>query len=354
MSDFYTDFLHQPDSVAGGRDRTFAHVAVFGKHPAWDDHMDDIGVDLPTILEAKRLLYTQGIATQLDTDVWAKLPVESLTESYDHWLLWHRVGETIVGRLLPTSDGKGRFKYPLVLFAFFKNVPLASAVAAAIGPLARLAEKIPAAATRDAVRSLVRETRSGLAVELENTGDIPAPFAVGQRPVLDATGWARVIHGSAEELSEFAPFRSSFAAPNGRHLRLPAIANVGHSAENLLWWATFFFGQLRPTVPALYLFREDTAVVDAIVGLPAATYFRCLRVADNALQPLNEVPYRTAPSEEELARKIAATSGFPEQSIFAPHDPIKNVLPLVGSQKSLADALHPGLFGGILKLFGKL
>jgi hypothetical protein len=125
MSDFYTDFLHQPDSIAGGRDRTFAHAAVFGKHLAWDDH----------------------------------------------WLLGHRVGETIVGRLLST--------------------------------------------------------------------------------------------------------------------------NVGHSAENLLWWVTFFLGQLRPAVPVLYFFRKDTAVVDAIGGLPpllisaacASPTARCIRLVECPTAP---------------------------------------------------------------------
>jgi len=45
-------------------------VAAFGKHPAWDDHIDDIGLDMDTLIAAKRILYVQGIGGNIDSGSW--------------------------------------------------------------------------------------------------------------------------------------------------------------------------------------------------------------------------------------------------------------------------------------------
>ena len=57
------------DSSAPG-----VYLGAFGKHPGWDDHVDDMGLETPLLLWAKRLLYTDGIAGNIDKGEWDRLP----------------------------------------------------------------------------------------------------------------------------------------------------------------------------------------------------------------------------------------------------------------------------------------
>ena len=66
MSRFLKVFLRVPL-------RAGIEVAGFGKHPAWDDHIDDIGLNTETLVLAKQLLYSEGIATQLASGAWDQL-----------------------------------------------------------------------------------------------------------------------------------------------------------------------------------------------------------------------------------------------------------------------------------------
>ena len=53
MSRFLKVFLRDPLSGE-------IYIAGFGKHPAWDDHIDDIGLASETLVLTKQLLYSGG------------------------------------------------------------------------------------------------------------------------------------------------------------------------------------------------------------------------------------------------------------------------------------------------------
>lgn len=36
-------------------------LAVFGKHPGWDDHIDDLGIETKRLAEVKRVMYFECI-----------------------------------------------------------------------------------------------------------------------------------------------------------------------------------------------------------------------------------------------------------------------------------------------------
>ena len=48
-------------------------LAGFGKHPAWDDHIDDIGLETESLVIAKRVIYSEGIASQISSGAWNQL-----------------------------------------------------------------------------------------------------------------------------------------------------------------------------------------------------------------------------------------------------------------------------------------
>jgi len=37
------------------------YLGAFGKHPGWDDHIEDIGIDTDCLINIKRMMYFQGI-----------------------------------------------------------------------------------------------------------------------------------------------------------------------------------------------------------------------------------------------------------------------------------------------------
>ena len=91
------------------------HVACFGKHPGWDDHMDHLGVDTEHLTEVWQRLYQDGVQANLDRGAWAKdLPDEHRLPGFAHEFLW-QAGDTIdAGLMWASKDRKGRADYPMI------------------------------------------------------------------------------------------------------------------------------------------------------------------------------------------------------------------------------------------------
>ncbi|MDR1497345.1 MAG: hypothetical protein LBS59_02845 [Puniceicoccales bacterium] len=353
-SAFYNDFLHTHSAARIAKMRPSAQLAVFGKHPAWNDHMEDIGLETQTLLETKRLLYIQGIGFQLDKNAWASLPAASALESYNHWFLWHRLGECLIGRFLPTRDGKGRDKYPLILAAHILGTPLAPAINAAIAPLKHLEKEIQAATTRTAVGDAVRDAHRALAVQIENAVDVPHLLPDDATPATDATGWARILHSATTELAAFAPGRSTTPNPPGRHLRLPMFPATAHPKDALLYWAAFWFAQLNRNIPVLLVHAVGTDFVDLLVGEPASPLFYCVRANREVLPVHSDIPYKTTAAANAYAASLAALPyHLPVESFFPPHPPVGDLHAILGTRDGLHQALiNRGFFGGLKKIFG--
>src|ERR1035437_71130 len=111
MSDFSDYFLNEDWENSPGVPRVY--LGTFGKHPGWNDHLDDIGLSTGSLLSARRLLYGVGIASQVESAAWEKAgPAKTLT-AFNHHLLWRRSGESLVGRIWSSRDGIGRSLYPM-------------------------------------------------------------------------------------------------------------------------------------------------------------------------------------------------------------------------------------------------
>ena len=69
MKSFFKEFLRDEPPPAG--DGPQVCLGAFGKHPGWDDHMDDLGLETESLLQAKHLLYVQGIGQHINSGVFA-------------------------------------------------------------------------------------------------------------------------------------------------------------------------------------------------------------------------------------------------------------------------------------------
>jgi hypothetical protein len=353
MPDFLQDFLHQEIGSLRRDAPARLHLAAFGKHPAWNDHMEDIGLDTVTLIEAKRHLYLEGISSQIDTGAWDRLPPAASGGNYDHWLLWHRAGECLLGRLVSSSDGKGRARYPFVVMAHIVGAPVAVVLRDCFSALDEITRAGRSAAPVAAVRQVIAQGRAALAGALAPSADAVPPLPGDLRPAIDLTGWMRILHVVENQLHGFAPAATPRSGP-GCALRLPAASP--RADLNLLWWTAFWLTQLDAKSPVLHLVRNGTGWIDTIVGQPDSPHFLCLRADRASLPPVTGIPYSLAPHAERLATEImdgADANGIPARGIFHLAPTRDRALALLSRADALREACRPaGLIGSLRKLWG--
>jgi len=170
MSRFLKVFLRDPLS---GR----IHIAGFGKHPAWDDHIDDIGLATETLVLTKQLLYSEGIATQLASGAWDQIEKSGQAIEFDHRFVWGRDEQAIIGAIWASADRKGRTRFPMVICiqAGFDGL---KAIGLLLAPIERLGMLCREAKTQEKIRDSFNQTYREL------NGAIPRrrqPFLGNQR-----------------------------------------------------------------------------------------------------------------------------------------------------------------------------
>jgi|GEM_PF-1775142 len=299
------------------------HVAAFGKHPGWDDHIEEIGLDCAPLVKAKRVLYTECIGGNIDLGEWEKLD-ESKRLPFRHEFLWMVPEGVIVGRFWGSSDGKGRTKYPMIVCAFVENGP---ADWACVQVLPRLAQ-VEADCTATNSAELVRFTVGTCQRELEKASeaynaDPPPEEAVGdlvarlmKSPDLSADGhqgMVRVLYEMNRELVGFkrsgqTSITSKSYEPPGAHLRVPKVLKgAGESARA---WVRVMEQEILAGYPVMVLQPEGQRFVDVLVGEPKVKAFFCARAGEGALGLTSDVPYTMSASDvAENAAKIESWAG---------------------------------------------
>lgn len=278
-----------------GAPRVF--VAAFGKHPAWNDHINDLGLVTQTLAEVRRLIYLEGIASQIDTGAWDRLDAESLFPWFDHAFIWQRSDEIVAGLICESRDGKGRTRYPLILCVHAMGVPLKT-VAGEFLPMLELglAECCAASSVAD-VEGLVAKTQGLLRDAAENVsrkGKEPLPSLSGHPEFGPGDeGIYRIIYHLRSQFEEYGPRkpadRNDGRHPPAAHIRVPQLEN--RMAIGCLLWIRFLRSQLDPRAPLLLLWPREAHWVDAIVGIPEGADFFPLKANTKAVPLASDVPY---------------------------------------------------------------
>jgi hypothetical protein len=282
MSRFLKVFLRDQ---LGGR----LHVAGFGKHPAWDDHIDDIGLETETLVIAKQLLYSQGIAGQLASGAWDQLEKTSQSLDFDHRFIWARKGQALVGTILASIDGKGRARFPMVV-CLQAEMSVLQAILLYLPFVESLGKRCQAAVSRQDFRELLN-LASG---EPDAFPAFPDGHPVSAHPEFQEDDFlVHALEHLSEALRRSKPSRFSGGNLNKVSFRLPAISV--RTPENLEFWTGYLESWVRLQVPYLALASIGRLPVDVIVGEPSPTDFFCLRAKETVL-PLTrtESPNRQA------------------------------------------------------------
>jgi len=277
-----------------------AYFGAFGKHPGWNDHLDDIGLDTEPLIAAKQYLYVQGIGGVIDAGQWEALPEGEALAEFRHIFVWMDERDTLIGKLWSSSDGKGRTKYPMVVSAHFtfRNAP---GIPDATPLLNRIEESCRATTSPEDVQRFIGQARGAAAQILEAPAPLPAPRAefaraLGIEPGSEAA--ARIAycvenHFADLEATGVGKVRINLKLGQFKgqpqHIRVPS--DPAQPLASQRFWREFFGGNIPSGAPQLYIAPASSPWLDIIVGLPTARQLFCLRAGEKALPLAHHIPF---------------------------------------------------------------
>ena len=333
-------------AAAGGAPPKVA-VAGFGKHPAWSEHVRDLGVVSPTLSELRGLLYDEGIEKLLAQ--WEGLPPEALCP-FDHWLVWWRPGQLVLARILASVDRVGRAEFPFVVAADVSGCELAPGLRCLAPALEDFARGVHALTRPEAVR----EAFAGGAVALDEAlAETQAPadygptpderLALVAQPGLEAEGpgLARLLYKVADAWAGLAPLRSGKAPKveeSAVAVRVPA--TPGEWIAAVLLWETFLAERVHPEIPRLFLAPAASPWLDLVVGRVEGSHFLGLGANPKKVVLETTIPYPVTAELRAAAGTLLAkwrpraafqpaTHSAPPPLLAPPAPPIEAVSPAV-------------------------
>ena len=283
-------------------------LAAFGKHPGWDDHIEDLGLETERLVWLKRRLYTEGIGGLVDAGAWEG-EADGLLEGFSHSFVLRASDGIVVGRIWSSSDGKGRSKYPMIVCAQTKGLSFSFCAGTVMDRLRKLEE----ACREDKTAAGVVGALEWVRADLRTLGDSapeasreplepPAAISVlADEPVMgpDRHGLLRVLYRMErdfglllrQEGTTVSGGGTRIGSERGHHLRLPAIDAERSTGDAWSVWLRFFSGRLRAGVPVMLFAGDGRDWTDAVIGEPTADALRCLRVGPSAIPLATTTPF---------------------------------------------------------------
>jgi hypothetical protein len=292
MSRFAKKFLREGEGIFSRKNKPLVYLAAYGKHPGWDDHIDDIGLETESLLLSKHVLYVDGIGGQIDSGNWDKLIEPQRLPEFKHVILWKRSKAFLLGRIWSSRDGKNRTKYPMIVCVHCLHVPLSWGLTNVLPVLERLETVCKntnsAQDVRDIVQQSVAELRQSLQTPLVAQSDGGPLRFIDRLELADAQ--EKLLRISYHLCTRLASFSSrdggQFAAGQ---IRLPAAS--GSVSDTLHFWSRYLESELGPDIPVLLALPLKESWLDAISGQPTARELYSLRVTPEVLAVASEVPY---------------------------------------------------------------
>jgi hypothetical protein len=252
-------------------------LAGFGKHPAWDDHIDDLGLTTETLVIIRRVLYSEGIGSQVSSGAWNQLEEERQALGFDHRFVWSRKAQSVVGGIWSSSDGKGRSHFPMIICLQIRLNGW-RAVHRFLPALEDLAALSRTAKHQQTFRDTFAEAQRRLSAD--SFGDIgsevQASDSLEQRKQAILDGMVTLAQGLKIYMKRGARQRD-----RSMHFRLPAIST--RTKESLEFWTGYLETRIRSDFPCLTIASAGLGPVDVIAGEPDANDLFCLRASETSV-----------------------------------------------------------------------
>ena len=312
--------------MASPQGRTLrVHVAAFGKHPGWDDHIEEIGLDCDALVRAKRVLYSDGIAGNIDSGSWEKLADEQRLPTFAHHWYWKLGQDLVVGRMWSSRDGKGRTKYPMVVCAMIDGASPAWAIERIHRRLAVIEESCVGTQSAEVVRLAIGEARRALEDEAALESAQPSTPLVSEAELLKrlvqipelnlpeqsagvggggggepatGVGLARILYEMDREMGPYlmrVNRKSTTSGPiHAQHIRVPK--GTMSSAEAARAWMAMMGQMLAASSPLMLIEPREQPFMDVIVGDPKPAQLFAVRAGLKGLPLTSSVPYTIDPA----------------------------------------------------------
>jgi len=292
-------------------------VAAFGKHPGWDDHMEDIGLETDMLVAAKRILYIQGIAGNIEHGRWSELETKRLSIEFGHSFIWCREDDIVAGRLRSSRDGRGRTSYPMVVCAHCRRLPLRWVYDHVLTRLARLEAECMNSSSAGEVRICLSECQKELSgiseattasgEEYTDRADLMGQLAEYPELGPGEEGLIRILYHIDREISV-----GSLPPADKDRCRHSALARVPlsgeHLPEALILWMQLLLGIYGQECGVLVLIPPSRTWLDLIVGEPGPAQLYCLRASSDVVPFTTAVPYSISPEfTAKMRQRITRT-----------------------------------------------
>ena len=297
MNNFARFFLNEDWKAVPATPRVY--LGAFGKHPGWNDHLDDIGLVTASLVEARSILYG-GIAHQIEHATWEKAGADRVMPGFEHVIHWRRLNESLTGLIWSSQDGKGRTLYPMITVGHCVTRSFRWLAGELLPALEEVKAKCLSTTSAGVVIAQVK------AVEQSLQARFPTGVHVSTTAGLGVPAWAeyfsreqvalrRILHHLRRNFAAFTPGRLEWCKDErqslSRCLRLPQIPGA-QPAESLNSWISFLASQLDPAVPLFGLLPTGRTWLDVIVGEPGPADFFLLRALPAELPVVTDIPYQ--------------------------------------------------------------
>jgi len=300
-----------------GEESVRVWLGAFGKHPGWDDHIADQGLETDCLVRVRRLLYVEGIGGNIDAGTWEGLEPDERCEGFEHVFLWRTPDGLAVGRLWSSSDGKGRTRYPMIVCAHTRGLACEWVTGPCLERLERLSRECREIRDAGGVIASVDRARQELR-EMSKSAPVASSKAMAGPSALEQLadryaqamgddGLVRVCYQLEREFSSFLTSeeeegtRSRTVDVRPRHMRVPACAEESGAACAL--WMRFLYERADPAAPALVFARRGSSFVDIVVGEPGQGQIFCFQASASRVPLTTEIPYNV---DDEFRQRLNA------------------------------------------------
>jgi hypothetical protein len=290
-----------------GREGRRVIVAAFGKHPAWADFMDDVGLVTPDLVAVKRL-YMEGIEENIGK--WTELESRQPIIGFGHAFVWRKGRDVVAGRLWPSQDRQGRTSYPMVVCAHCRRVPIRWIYDRVLPCLASLETECQDSQSAVSVLARISACQGTLQTMLRTSH--ASEQELQEKPdrlaqLLDYSGLGPGNEGLIRILYHIDRGMSAGVASPARRggyvrsadARVPA--SDSHVMEASILWTSLLRYQYGRGTSVLVIIPQQQTWIDILVGEPVPTQLYCLRASTEALPLTNTVLYNIG---DEFAAKV--------------------------------------------------
>ena len=292
------------------------NLGAFGKHPGWNDHIEDLGMETQRLVDVKRVVYIEGIGGNIDSGAWDKLEDDQRLEGFHHVFIWRTVQDVVVGRLWSSQDGKGRTRYPMIVCAQCIGLPISWVIDQVLPLLERIEQECVATTESERVRSIVDSARRQIRAQAQDVSindsdpvdDLRSLVQVADAPAMgtDHEGLLRILYQLDREMPGLASVRQDTATKSAtsrpHQIRVPTCEQSAARIARL--WTGFLRALLPEATPFLFLFPLGQTWVDLIIGEPARSHFYAVKAHSTKLPLTTEIPYNLDSAFIERAQAL--------------------------------------------------